>query len=34
MVKPDKFGHLYLVYHFTVPLNITCGKMPGNYVFE
>ena len=20
MVKPEKFGHLYLVYHFTVPL--------------
>ena len=21
MVKPEKFGHLLLVYHFTVPLN-------------
>ena len=21
MVKPQKFGHLYLVYHFTVPLS-------------
>ena len=21
MVKPEKFGHLHLVYHFTVPLN-------------
>ena len=20
MIKPKKFGHLYLVYHFTVPL--------------
>ena len=20
MGKPEKFGHLYLVYHFTVPL--------------
>ena len=20
MVKPEKFGHLYLVYHFTIPL--------------
>ena len=20
MVKPEKFGHLHLVYHFTVPL--------------
>ena len=22
MVKPEKFGHLDLVYHFTVPLSI------------
>ena len=22
MVKPEKFGHLHLVYHFTVPLNV------------
>ena len=22
MVKPEKFGHLHLVYHFTVPLSI------------
>ena len=22
MVEPGKFGHLYLVYHFTVPLKI------------
>ena len=21
MVKPEKFGHLHLVYHFTVPLS-------------
>ena len=21
MVKPEKFDHLHLVYHFTVPLN-------------
>ena len=21
MVKPEKFGHFHLVYHFTVPLN-------------
>ena len=21
MVKPEKFGHLYLVYHFTIPLS-------------
>ena len=23
MVKPEKFGHLHLVYHFTIPLNIS-----------
>ena len=23
MVKPEKFGHLHLVYHFTVPLTIS-----------
>ena len=23
MVKPEKFGHLHLVYHFTVPLKKT-----------
>ena len=22
MVKPEKFGHLHLVYHFTVPLKV------------
>ena len=22
MVKPEKFGHLHLVYHFTVPLSL------------
>ena len=22
MVKPEKFGHLHLVYHFTVPLRV------------
>ena len=22
MAKPEKFGHLHLVYHFTVPLRI------------
>ena len=22
MVKPEKFGHLHLVYHFTVPLRL------------
>ena len=22
MVKPEKFDHLHLVYHFTVPLNL------------
>ena len=21
MVKPEKFGHLHLVYHFTIPLS-------------
>ena len=23
MVKPEKFGHLHLVYHFTVPLMLS-----------
>ena len=23
MVKPEKFGHFYLVYHFTVPLRVS-----------
>ena len=22
MVRPEKFGHLHLVYHFTVPLKV------------
>ena len=22
MVKPEKFGHLHLVYHFTIPLRV------------
>ena len=22
MVKPEKFGHLHIVYHFTVPLKV------------
>ena len=26
MVKPEKFGHLHLVYHFTVPLSV-CNKV-------
>ena len=25
MVKPETFGHLHLVYHFTVPLNLNYG---------
>ena len=32
MVKPEKFGHLHLVYHFTIPLsnvnNSTCFIWP------
>ena len=24
MVKPEKFDHLHLVYHFTIPLKKTC----------
>ena len=27
MVKPEKFGHLYLVYHFTNPLTILLGTL-------
>ena len=27
MVKPEKFDHLHLVYHFTVPLMNYLGKM-------
>ena len=23
MVKPEKFGHLHLIYHFTIPLKVT-----------
>ena len=26
MVKPEKFGHLHLVYHFTIPLSKHVGK--------
>ena len=26
MVKHEKFGHLHLVYHFTIPLNVFCCK--------
>ena len=25
MVKPEKFGHIHLVYHFTIPLNPNQG---------
>ena len=25
MVKPERFGHLYLVYDFTIPLTLSCG---------
>ena len=28
MVKPEKFGHLNLVYHFTVKLTIFCVNFP------
>ena len=27
MVKPEKFGHLHLVYHFTVPLRNTFASV-------
>ena len=26
MVKPEKFGHLHLVYHLTVPLSHILGN--------
>ena len=26
MVKPEKFDHLHLVYHFTVPLTVLLKK--------
>ena len=32
MVKPEKFDHLYLVNHFTVPLN--CERKNANSVNE
>ena len=32
MVKPEKFGHLYLVYHFTVPLTIKTPEKGGKHV--
>ena len=28
MVKPEKFGYLNLVYHFTVKLTISCVNFP------
>ena len=28
MVKPENFGHLHLVYHFTVPLRKFWGEPP------
>ena len=30
MIKPEKFGYLQLVYHFTVPLNIYDESFCGN----
>ena len=32
MVKPEKFGHLYLVYHFRVPLTIKTPEKGGKHV--
>ena len=26
MVIPEKFGHLHLVYHFTVPIRLPTGR--------
>ena len=28
MVKPEKFGHLHLVYHFTFPLRVKAHSKP------
>ena len=30
MIKPEKFGHLHLVYHFTVPLSIFSQQKRGS----
>ena len=35
MVKPEKFGHLHLVYHFKIPSNtITCQESSLCYVIQ
>ena len=31
MVKPETFGHLHLVYHFTIPLMEIFESVVGNY---
>ena len=35
MVKPEKFGNLHLVYHFTIPLrcsNANTGEYPAKLI--
>ena len=32
MAKPEKFGHLHLVYHFTVPLKAKFNKAIINFI--
>ena len=35
MIKPEKFGHLHLVYHFTIPLKgcvFKANEVPSSHV--
>ena len=34
MVKPEKFGHLHLVYHFTIPLSTSVLSYAGDEIWE
>ena len=33
MVKPEKFDHLHLLYHFTVPSTIFAKELHGRLAF-
>ena len=34
MVKPEKFGHLLLFYHFTVPVSAFFGQLFESFVLK
>ena len=34
MVKPEKFGQLHLVYHFTVPLSFDGTKLWNKFILN